>query len=353
MAILGYNDVLQLPFGSLRTWNQIEATVSGSSGGQAVTGLPVTNIVDPSLGKVWRRNVTSLTPGGLTATIIARIETIPGWLRPSGYNINNIGLIGVLGLRTIVGSTDAGAEYDLQVRIKGSATAFGGTDAFDQTRTFYANEFPGAWPRQVWFDNVPSATDPTAGGGVGAKAGRVPARYWQIEITVLQTPLSPYDLDVARVVFMNAFVAPYEPTPELAFEDASEVVRSQGGQPYALRKSAARSVRGQFLRLTDREVFGYSELEAGSSLSWGSTITAINKLSGNRGEVVLLPDLYSKATGTGGRLPSAWQTQPVFGRLDRGITARRVATTGGTPAPGQSTGALWTADLSITETPLG
>lgn len=352
MAILGYNDVLQLPAGSLQVWNSVAATVGGSSGGQSVAGLPVTNVLDPSLGKVWRRNVTGATPGGLTATITLQIELIPGWLT-AAYNINNIGLIGVLGLRTRVGSLSAGKEYDLQVRVRGSATAFGSSDAFDQTRTFYANEFPEAWPRQVWFDNVPDAVDPLAGGGIGAMGGRVPVRYWQIDITPLQTPPTPYDLDVARVVFMNAFVAAYEPSPSLGYTDNSEVVRAFGGQPYVLQRASARGVRGKFLRLTDAAVYGASANEAGSTVAYGSTITAINKLAGQRGEVVLLPDLYSKATGTGGRLPSAWQTQPVFGLLDQGLVAQRVSTTQATPAAGNRVGALWEADLSITETPLG
>lgn len=340
MAILGYKDIIQYPStGANAVWATRTVSVLAGSDGTAVTTAPVTNLFEPSLNRVFQRaNV-------LSGTVSIRIDLAYGG--PAGASWLNYGLVGILGLRAIPSATSQGYDYDLDVRVRNFA-------GVDQRRTYYGLEAAGQWPRQVWFSTFTTSTDDAAagrfcGGASGETAG--------ITIDIVENMASnvPYTLEIGRIVLMNCFTGRFEPQPEIDFEESGALVRAFGGTPYSLDGARLRRIAGRFVGLPDQSVYGHSASEVGAAgLPWVSSIARISREAGLRGEAVLIPQDY--ATGVNvisGRnyYPSAWQTRPIFGRLDAGFRATRTATTFGGVAPGTQNNSLWSADVSITETP--
>jgi len=352
MAILGYKDVLQYGAGVRDPWNNAPAIeVAAGSSGSAVATAPVSNLLAPQLSRVWQR--ASVSAAGTVTLLLSASEII-------GYPDfrTKFGAVGILGIKQTPVTKFEGYEQDLNIRLRISNLGYGNGNLYDQTRTHHAREAGGTMPRQVWFDIVSGDSDPalSASGGNPAIVPAPTDIYFTIDISLADTTLTnPYTLQVGRVVAMTTMVGRFEPTLERAFFDESEVVRSYGGQPYVQQGTPLRQVRGALTGLPEQAITGSVANEAGSSLSWPSTVAAANLIAGSRGEVVLIPQVYGKAGRTVSsvtRYPSAWQTQPVFGLLDNGIIARREASTQLNPAPGSALGALWRAEFGITEVPL-
>lgn len=354
MAILGYNDVLQYGGGASDPWDSApEINVEASSGGSAVGTAPVANLLNRSIAQVWQR--TGISAAG-SVQLRLRLFYLPNF----ADSRTNFGAFGILGIKQTPVDKSQGFEQDVNFRLRISNTGFALSDLYDQTRTFHAQETSGLFPRQVWFDLVSGDQDPALSATGGNPAITPPnpgtSLYLTIDITRARTLSNTWSIQIGRLAAMTTVVGRFEPTITRSFQDETEVIRSFGGTPYALRGQPMRRIEGSLVGLTDAAVTGFAQYETGATQQWPSSITAVNLLAGSRGEVVLIPQIYGKSARTadsGTRYPSAWQTQPLFGRLDGGVNTSRVATTSSNPAPGSPNGALWQASFGITETPLG
>jgi hypothetical protein len=352
MAILGYKDIFQYGAGVLDPWNNpITLEVAAGSSGSAVGTAPVSNLFVPALGKVWQR--TGVAAAGNVQLRITTVEI-------SGYPDfrTKFGAFGILGIKQTPATKFEGFEQDINFRLRISNLGHANGNLYDQTRTFHARESGGTMPRQVWFNIIPSDTDPavSASGGNPAIVPVAADIYYTIDISLADTALTnSYTLQIGRIVAMTTMAGRFEPTPGRSFDDTTEVLRSYGGQPYVLKGASLRRMQGAFVGLPDQAITGAVLNETGSTLSWPSSVAAANLMAGTRGEVVLIPQTYGTAgrtVSTATRYPSAWQTQPIFGLLENGIVARRDATTDFARAPSNPNGSLWRAEFAVTEIPL-
>ena len=341
MAILGYKDILQYSTGGASgIWASKTVSVVAGSDGLANASFPVDNVILPGFSKVFRRdNVTT----GTVSLQIALNAAIT-----SSLVIHRFGAIGILGLRAIPATPIGGYDYELDVRVRDFA-------GYDQRRTYYGAESSGQWPRQLWFSGFSGRTDNAlAGAQGGTLSGEI--LTLQIDITENMATSTVYTLEIGRIVLMNCMTGRFEPTPTLGSSDTSQIVRSFSGVPYVLQGTPSRQIAGRLIALPDEAIYGASKWEAnGPASGWGSTLDRVAREAGSKGEVVFIPEDYSTTVASsGGRnyYPSAWQTRPVWGRLDDGVRAIRNTTTQATPAPGTQVNALWDMEFSITESPL-
>jgi hypothetical protein len=330
-SILGYEDLLQ----NTAYWNT-RTVIDSSVDGAGDAAYPASNLIDPDIGTLYRRNglVTS-TPE--EAIIDLELEIDPQLAANGILTAPFPALIGILN----VNSNTPGVN----VRIQASNTSFGGTTTtgWDMSRTVYMDV---GFPRNVWFV-TPNFMTTTALGGP-TYGGVAPPRYWRFHIGLghAEVLAYPQDISIGRIVIMRGFVAKTFRDYRVESEDYSDSIRSESGYDYVRRRPSRTVVSGKFVDLQNDEIYGESLVMTVNGTQQIPSIRAVNYVAGTSGEVAFLPSTeYSTADVSGGMnlYPGSWQTNPVFGRLEKGLRARMLK-------PGiEPDNAVWEADFSIIE----
>lgn len=332
-AIIGIYETIQ----DSANWATRTATDS-TTGGSGSGSFPASNIFTKPLGQYYQRTgLNCVTNEAVTLDVqLVATSTVPA----AGVSA----LLGLLNVRGFFDSgSNIGAPVSLNVRVRGSNTAFTGPylSGYDYTRSVYKDS---GLPKNAWI--LPSYGPGVIGSdlsliGTQRYGGSTYVRYLRIDINLLFATTNTYTIQVGRLCSWMGTFASATLNFGYAGVDESIVDRAYDGTPYALRRSPRRKVTGKLNALTRPMVFGES-IEIGGSTMWVPSITAANALSGSALEMAIVPDMnLSQAAVSGVKYPTVWQSMPAFGLMTEPFSAKLENKSG--------TDDVWTADFALEE----
>lgn len=324
--LIFYGDVLNTA-GLYSTRSVSDISTTGSSSGS----YPVANIVDRNPAKVWKR--TGCTAAS-TVGVRIQINTVDPYAGvAAGLILMNVRAFNASGAnQPITGNS--------QVTV---GTSAGGTQVAT-ARYFYLPNSPDASiAANALCLFIPLDTTNRVGFG-GDLIPNVSTGSWYIDVvlgTAGQSGGNPLDFQIGRVMLCpvwDVICSAVGATETLL--DESEITQSQSGVPYVLRKVKRKRVNYSLTGLRNRHVVGYWGGGAAAYSSYPGVL-GVNRTSGRSdfvGAQLIEPINWTTTTFVQDAQPYA-----TVGLLDSEISATVESPTG------TSDGALWKADIGITE----
>jgi hypothetical protein len=311
-SIICYNDYVQDP-----AQYATRSVTDSSTQGAAVSGYPIANVLDPNVGKGFRRSGLS---SGQKAIIDLRLD--PRHV----YGILT-GAVVVPSVRCWVEST--GVANACLIDCKIDSTSFGGTTVFDGR----GYEVPGvrpvgsACPIFLFAGLAGDVTDQYYGGFFPTAS----SYYVRLEISPTGAP-SACTIEVGRVGLTSVFWSnlALDGGLQYSIDDMSIVQYAEDGTPYVRRKTARRKVKFALTNLRNAHVLG--AVPVGASINQRSTLQMLNRLSGRSAPVAFAPFEPLRDSGVNYLASSTYRylNEGVFGMFSAPIEAELAAGVGGT-----------------------
>lgn len=312
----------------------IAPEVQAISGGVAVSGFPKENFITENYSNQVRRSA-------------ANSVTIDTLFYTTDTDIGRPG-IGALSIANLYFTNATG----LKVQVQLSASGYGVTPWFDQTRIVHKSS-SGYAPQNAVFVVDACATDGKRAAGGDPRGGV----YCRVILTD-NTSSSGY-IGAGGLQVWQCFRAEgKEASMTLESEDASKGYWPSAGYPFFNRRTKSRKLSAVLNGISTPFVFG-GTVGAYTSLSDHNyilaSISAINSNAGQSWPVLWIPDSSWGTSAASSAVPSASyshnmdryiQSAHMLGFLDAPIRARQIAqlTPDGTNLP-----STWEADFSMTE----
>lgn len=323
--LIFYGDILNTSgLYSTRTISDISTT------GSAAGSYPVANIVDPNPAKVWKRT-------GCTAT-----STVGVRIQVSTADEFATGAAGLILMNVRAYNASGRNQPFVAAHTVTVGTSAGGTQV-STAKYFYMPVSPDASIAAnalCLFIPLDSDARVANGGDVVPLLGS--GTSWFIDVVLGhadQNGGNPLDFQIGRVMLCpvwSVICSAVGATETLL--DGSEIVQSQSGVPYVLRKTKRKRVTYSLVGIRDRQVVGYHSLAGQTNYP---SVVGVNRTSG-RSEFVGVQLVEPLSWGSTSNTQDA-QPFATVGLLDNEIEATMESATP------HSSGGIWRADINLTE----
>lgn len=322
--LIFYGDILNTTgLYSTRTVSDISTT--GSSSGS----FPVANIYDRNPAKVWKRT-------GCTSSSTVGVRIIVN--TQDYYASAAAGLV----LMNVRAYNAAGVNQPFtSAHTVTVGTSAGGTQV-STAKYFHVPVSPDASiAANALCLFIPLNSDARVANG-GDPVPTSATGSWYIDVVLGSAGASggnPLDLQIGRVMLCpvwSVICSAVGATETLL--DGSEIVQSQSGVPYVLRKTKRKRVTYSLVGIRDRQVVGYHSLAGQTNYP---SVVGVNRTSG-RSEFVGVQLVEPLSWGSTSNTQDA-QPFATVGLLDNEIEATMESATP------HSSGGIWRADINLTE----
>lgn len=300
-----------------------------STTGSASASFPVANVYDRNPAKVWKR--TGCTAAS-TVGVQVRVNT------QDYYATSAAGLV-LMNVRAFNASGVSQPFTSAHTVTVG--TSAGGTQV-STAKYFYTPVSPDASIAAnalCLFVPLDSAARIANGGDVVPTSS---SGTWYIDVVLGGAGAhggNPLDIQIGRIMVVpvwSVICSAVGATETLL--DESEIVQSQSGVPYVLRKAKRKKVTYSLVGIRDRQVVAYHSIAGQTNYP---SIVGVNRTSGRSefvGVQLVEPASWASTTNTQDAQPFA-----TVGLLDNEIQATMESATS------QSSGGIWSADINLTE----